>query len=169
MEELKTRWRTLRERFVKEMKYHESCTGNNGESQEDESTKWKWYDSMLFLIDHIRTRKTRDSKTVAQRIVPDMDVALSQFKGKSEDTGTESASSSTTATPTPKRKKYQQDGSIPLEMLRRLKAIERPQQSDEDDIFCKAVACELRKITDQREKQRRKAKIYLIATGLSDV
>ncbi|KAK9679085.1 Alcohol dehydrogenase transcription factor Myb/SANT-like [Popillia japonica] len=64
-DEVKTRWRTLRERFVKEDKLHEGNT-SSGQSQEDMLLKWKWYDSMAFLRVHIKPRKTWESSVAAR-------------------------------------------------------------------------------------------------------
>lgn len=172
VEELKTRWRTLRERFSKEMKIHESSTGT-GESQEDESAKWEWFDSMLFLVDHVLSRKTSNSRLVSS----ETDSNNSQLDENSEDTATPSVidvpttvSKRQTTTAPNKRKKNEDHCNVELAMLRTLQSMEQPQQvEDEDDIFCKAVACELRKITNIKEKQRIKAKIFLTATGLDEL
>lgn len=67
-----------------------------------------------------------------------------------------------------KKAKKNLDKEIDLKLIHFLERSEANQSSkeDEDELFCKSLACELRKIDDVVEKQRRKARMYLIATGL---
>ncbi|XP_044746016.1 uncharacterized protein LOC123307678 [Coccinella septempunctata] len=59
-----------------------------------------------------------------------------------------------------KKRKISED--IDMEILNTLKEMKdirsQAPTEDEDDVFCRAVACELKKITDMKEKQRRKLK-----------
>ncbi|XP_031329441.1 uncharacterized protein LOC116176540 [Photinus pyralis] len=134
---------------------------------------------MAFLSDHVKQRKTTNSSLtkVSNNNNGTEEGTDAELAGNKEDENEDrsllppcsSLSGENHQTPraSMKRKQCQgKDSSIELEMLKTLKDLDKPQQDDEDDIFCKAVACELRKVNDTQEKQKRKAKIYLIATGI---
>ncbi|KAK9738959.1 Alcohol dehydrogenase transcription factor Myb/SANT-like [Popillia japonica] len=176
-DEVKTRWRTLRERFVKEDKIHE---GNNtsGQSQEDMLLKWEWYDSMAFLRVHIKPRKTWESSVAARtneadtittsvvQFTEEPDCEVDQLLNSTPSTSSPNMYTTMAETPTQsrKRKRHTDLSTIDEQILNVLKEMDTNKQTveDEDDIFCKSLACELRKVSGSKEKQKRKAELYLI-------
>ncbi|KAL1489086.1 hypothetical protein ABEB36_014031 [Hypothenemus hampei] len=55
--ELKTRWKTLRERYLKELKESQSKSGQSAA----EPPSWEWFESMQFLQPFIKPRKSQSS------------------------------------------------------------------------------------------------------------
>lgn len=181
VEEVKTRWRTLRERYVRESRIHETNT-RSGQSQEDPGMLWEWYSNLSFLSKHIKPRKTTTNllsddysneseiETITvQALESDNSITVSSPPVTKSCTQ-KKQSVDTPVTSTRKRKPNWTAADIDGEVLNTLKEIENCNKNvpieDEDAVFCKAVAFELRKITDVTEKQQRKAKIFLTAVGL---
>jgi hypothetical protein len=216
------RWRSLRERYSKELRNTIKET-RSGKPIFEESS-WEWFNYMNFLSDIVKPRKTAASNITLQiredYCSPSNNCYTSSFFDSNSEY-TEQVSPHTprnlesqedeydleetsvpektfhVSTPptvsratTPKAGTSQKRKGDPLEKtvqnskkiknkdcltnneidLRLVKILEKSESNncveDEDDVFCKALAFELRKIKDEKEKQRRKAKLYLVATGL---
>ncbi|KAK4887348.1 hypothetical protein RN001_003619 [Aquatica leii] len=179
--EVTTRWRTLRERYTKEMRLHDYQT-QSGNGQEDAADlQWEWYEAMGFLFSHVKSRKTTGSLVTTREeswgsevieyetveSIPSTTSASSRLDEDKVPTPTNNRKrrlGGDSGGSTPRRNKRYED--IDHEVLKTLKDMESHRQEDEDDHFGKVMAAELRKIEDPRTKQIRKARIYMVATGI---
>ncbi|KAF5303412.1 hypothetical protein FQR65_LT18994 [Abscondita terminalis] len=173
VEEIQTRWRTLRERFSKEIKI---ATGKSGASTDECISQWEWFSNMQFLTPHIKPRKTSESKLAASRSAEENEgnVSINDLEFISmehssqvnliEQQDEDTSSSTRSIENTNKRKRAANtnvSSNIDMEILRTLREIDSKRE-DEDDTFGKAIASELRKISDPEEKKNGRQKYFLL-------
>ncbi|KAK4882330.1 hypothetical protein RN001_005649 [Aquatica leii] len=113
---------------------------------------------MGFLFSHVKSRKTTGSLVTTREESWGSEVIDANNNRKRRLGG-----GSGESTPR-KNKRYEE--YIDREVPKTLKEMESHRQEDEDDHFGKVVAAELLKIEDPRTKQIRKARIYMVATGI---